>query len=290
MIDILIDSLLDALKMLPFLLVVYLVIEVLEHRAMDKIRSALGSKKLGVVSGAALGLFPQCGFSVAASNLYAEKLITAGTLIAVFISTSDEAIPIVAANPSTVKWLLPLLLIKFVYAIFAGFAVNFFFRLLKLDELKPHHHSHSEHIHEAGEHHHCVACDSTGGIIKSAVRRSLTVFLYILAIGVILNLVIFFIGEDNLAGLLMTDSIVQPFLAALIGLIPNCAASIVLSQLFIEGTLTFASLVSGLSAGAGVGLLILFGVNHNQKQNCAILGFLYLLAAAVGFVLQFILH
>ena len=133
MVDVLKESIIDALKMLPFLIFVYLIIEFFEHKAMDKVRAVFSSDRLGVVGAAALGLFPQCGFSVAASNLYAKKIITAGTLTAVFISTSDEAIPIFASNKGSLKWLFPLLAIKFLYAIIAGFAVNFLFKSTGFD-------------------------------------------------------------------------------------------------------------------------------------------------------------
>lgn len=289
MLDILIDSLLDALKMLPFLFVVYLIIELLEHKAMDKIRAVLRSDRLGIVSGALLGVFPQCGFSVAAANLYAERLITAGTLVAVFVSTSDEAIPILASSPGKMKWLIPLLLIKVIYAIIAGFIVNIIFRMTKLDQLKPHVEHHSEHIHEAGEHHHCAHCDSEKGIIESALKRAISIFLYILLTSLVLNTVIWLIGEDKISALLMTNSIVQPFISALIGMIPNCAASVVLSELFVSGALSFGSLAAGLSAGAGVGLLVLIRVNHNQKQNAILVGLLYILSVLLGIILQILI-
>lgn len=289
MVDVLLDTLIDALKMLPFLILVYLIIELLEHKAMDKIRKAFSSERLGIISAALLGIFPECGFSVAAANLYAERLISAGTLVAVYVSTSDEAIPIIASNPGQIKWLLPLIAIKFVYAILAGFIVNLLFRVTRLDRAEQHIGHHSEHIHESGEHHHCAHCDSGKGIIESVLKRSLSIFLYILAIGFVLNTAIWLIGEDRLGALLMTNSIAQPFIAALIGMIPNCAASVVLSELFVSGALSFGSLAAGLSAGAGVGMIVLLRVNHSTKQNAAIIGSLYLLSALLGVLLQILI-
>lgn len=286
MVDILIDTVLDALKMLPFLIAVYLLIEFFEHKAVDKIRMALGNEKLGIVSGALLGIFPACGFSVAASNLYAEKLITAGTLIAVFISTSDEAIPILASRPEQAKWLLPLILVKVIYAIIAGVLVNLLFKITKIDCDKPHIKHNTEHVHENGEHHHCAHCDSNKGIIESAVRRSISIFLFILLTSFILNTIIWLIGEENLSVLLMTNSFAQPFIAALVGMIPNCSASVVLSELFASGALSFGSLAAGLSAGAGVGMLVLWRVNHDAKQNTLIVGSLYVLSALLGVLIQ----
>ncbi|MBQ8510610.1 MAG: arsenic efflux protein [Clostridia bacterium] len=284
---ILLHTFTDTLKMLPFLVVVYLLIELIEYKAMDKVRAAISNERLGIVSGAALGLFPQCGFSVAAANLYAERLITAGTLAAVFIATSDEALPIVLANPGSAKWFLPLLAIKFFYAIIVGFIVNFIFCLTKLDHVHIHEiHHNSLHVHENGEHHHCAHCDSGRGIISSALTRSLSIFLFLFVTSFILELVIHGIGEDNLSIVLMIDSPLQPLIASLIGLIPNCAASVVLSELFVAGSLSFGSLAAGLCAGAGVGLLVLFRVNHSYKQNLAILGSIYVLSALLGLVLQ----
>lgn len=287
--DVIFDTLIDAFKMLPFLVAVYLIIEFIEHRAVDKIRAAFSSRHLSVISAAALGLFPQCGFSVAAANLFSEHLITAGTLIAVFISTSDEAIPIMASDSGSVKWLLPLLAVKFLYAIIAGFIVNALFNLLKLNHTEAHASHHSPHVHESGEHHHCASCDSGKGIIINALKRALSIFLFILATSFLLNLLIYFIGEERLSMLLLTDSLAQPLIAALIGLIPNCAASVVLSQLFVSGALSFGSLAAGLCSGAGVGMLVLFRVNRDMKQNLTILGLLYVLSALLGVILQLII-
>lgn len=289
MTEVILESLLDSLKTLPFLFVVYLIIEIVEHRAADKMRAALASDRIGVISAAALGLIPQCGFSVAAANLYSERLITAGTLIAVFISTSDEAIPIVASSSESVKWLLPLLGVKFLWAIIAGFAVNGLFKLLKLDHASVHINHPPVHIHESGEHHHCADCDSEGGILKNSIKRTLSIFVFIIVTSLLLNIVIYFIGEENLGKILLTNSVAQPFVAALIGLIPNCAASVVLSQLFVSGSLSFGALTAGLSAGAGVGMLVLFRVNRSMKQNFSILGTLYIVSVLIGVILQIVL-
>lgn len=289
MADIILDTLIDALKMLPFLLVAYLLIEFIEHKAVDKIRDAFSNERLGIISAAALGLFPQCGFSVAAANLFSERLITAGTMIAVFISTSDEAIPIFVSNTESIKWLLPLLAIKFLYAIIVGAVVDLLFKLCKLDHAQAHNHHNNTHIHEGGEHHHCADCDSNGSIIKNAVKRTISIFLFILLTSFILNTIIHYVGEERLSVLLMTNSFLQPFVAALIGLIPNCAASVVLSELFVSGALSFGSLTAGLCAGAGIGLLVLFKVNHNMKQNFLILGCLYSTSVLLGVILQLLI-
>ena len=275
--------------MLFVLFAVYLVIEFIEHKAMNRAKDVLSNKYYGIAAASALGLFPQCGFSVAAANLYAERLISAGTVAAVFISTSDEALPILIANKEAAKWLLPVLAIKFVWAVLVGFFVNAIFKLAKLDKhTHSHSHSHGEHGHEFGEHHHCEHCDSGKGIFQTAVKRSVSVVLFIFVTSLVLHLVIDLVGEENLKAVLMTNSLAQPFLSALIGLIPNCAASIVTTELFISGALGFGSLVAALSAGAGIGMLVLFRVNRDYKKNFALLGILYIMSALLGVVIELI--
>ncbi len=281
---------------LPTLFLVYLLIEVISHKAMDRLRGALSSPTLGVISASALGLIPQCGFSVAASNLYAEKLISAGAVVAVFIATSDEALPIIASSPDSIKWFLPLVLIKFFYAVLAGNIVNLVFRLARIERKEhhcEHHHHHGhhghEHIHEAGEHHHCANCDSNAGIFKTAVLRSLSVFAFVLITAFAVNLAVELLGEDKLCAILLTNSPFQPFLAALIGLVPNCAVSVLSANLFAAGTLGFGSLVAALCSGAGIGVAVLFRVNRNMRANLTLLSLLYLLSAILGFVIEIII-
>ncbi len=277
--------------MLPLLFIVYLVIEIIEHKAMDRLRAALANKTLGIPAAAALGLFPQCGFSVAAANLYSERLITAGTVAAVFVATSDEAFPILISSPSNVKWFIPMLIIKFLYAIAVGFAVNGIFKLTRLDKIKTHeHHRHgSEHTHEGGEHHHCSHCDSNRGILSAAIRRTLAIFLFVFITSFVLHAFIGMVGEDKLSALLMTDSIFQPVLSALFGLIPNCAASVITTELFISGALGFGSLAAALCAGAGVGILVLLRVNRSMKQNFSLIGIIYAMSALLGVVIELIM-
>lgn len=280
---------------LPILFLVYLLIEAVSHKAMDKLKGALSSPTLGVISASALGLIPQCGFSVAASNLYAERLISAGAAAAVFIATSDEALPIIASNPDSIKWFLPIVLIKFFYAILVGNLVNLVFKLTKIDKKEnhchhhSHHHGHDEHIHEAGEHHHCAHCDSNAGILKTAVSRSLSVFAFVLITSFAVNLAVELLGEDRLGSILLTNSPLQPFLAALIGLIPNCAVSVLSANLFSAGTLGFGSLVAALCSGAGMGIAVLFRVNKNMRANFTLLALLYLLSAILGFAVEIII-
>ncbi len=276
--------------MLPVLFLVYLVIEVLEHKAMDKVRGVLANRSFGIVGASLLGLFPQCGFSVAAANLYSERLITAGAVAAVFVATSDEAFPILISNPESTKWFLPLIALKFVYAIIVGVMVNILFRLTRLDRAESHAtHHHGEHTHGGGEHHHCSHCDSNRGIFSAAIRRTVSIFAFVFVTSLVLHIVIELVGEAQLQAVLMTDSLLQPFIAALIGLIPSCTASVVTTELFVSGVLGFGSLAAALCAGAGVGMLVLFRVNRNLKQNLAIMGSVYVMSALLGMILELII-
>lgn len=225
-----------------------------------------------------LGCVPQCGFSVAAANLYSGRMISAGTLIAVFISTSDEAVPIILGNPQNAKTAIKLLAVKVAIAIVVGIICDLVLKALNKPVLeKP-----CEQLCE-----HC-GCENHG-ILYSAAKHTVSIFLFILAISVVLGGLIEIIGQDNLSKLLLTDSVFQPFLAALIGFIPNCAASVILTQLFIEGGLTFGSLVAGLSTGAGLGLVVLFKTNKHFKQNISIAAVLYIAGALSGMLINMLL-
>ena len=257
LVDVFLDALIDSLKILPFLFGVYLLIEYIEHRSADKLGKALRKMgPFGAIGGSILGAVPQCGFSVVASNLYSGRLITMGTLISVYLATSDEAIPMMIANPAFAGKLWQLILIKVAVAIIAGVLVDLILKLMgkKQDE---------EPFKEI-----CEDCDCEHhSILHSALHHTVSIILFIFAVN------------------LMSDSIVQPFIAGIIGFIPNCAASVVLTQLYIEGVVSFGSLIAGLCTGAGVGLLVLFKTNkHNMKENFAIMGILYVFGVAAGFV------
>ncbi len=279
LLDVLTEALIDSLKMLPFLFGVYLLIEFLEHKSSGKmVRTLQKLGPFGAVGGALLGCVPQCGFSVAAANLYSGRMISAGTLIAVFISTSDEAVPIILGNPQNAKTAIKLLAVKVAIAIVVGIICDLVLKALNKPVLeKP-----CEQLCE-----HC-GCENHG-ILYSAVKHTVSIFLFILAISVVLGGLIEIIGQENLSKLLLTDSVFQPFLAALIGFIPNCAASVILTQLFIEGGLTFGSLVAGLSTGAGLGLVVLFKTNKHFKQNISIAAVLYIAGALSGMLINMLL-
>ncbi len=289
------DTLIDGVKMLPLLLIAYLVIEIIEHKAMDKLKAAFSSKSAGVVSGALLGLFPQCGFSVAAANLYSEKLISAGALAAVFISTSDEALPVILSVPETAKYFLPLLLIKLFGGIAAGLLLDFV--LFRAKRAHVHHddhehshegHHHGEHTHAHGVHHHCAHCDSNRGIVKNSLVRTGATICFILLTVFVFNVAVSLIGQSRIEYALESVSVFQPLIAAFIGLVPSCAVSVILAGLFTEGAISFGALAAGLCAGAGAGMAVLFRSNKELKNSLFILVYVWLFSAALGTVISLI--
>lgn len=224
------------------------------------------------------GIFPQCGFSAMAANLYAGRIITFGTLIAIFLSTSDEMLPILFSEAVPIDVILKILFIKLIIGMLAGFIIDFVIRkgMGQEEENK---------ITQVCEHEHCH-CEE-GGILKSSFKHTINVFIYIFMISFILNTVIYLIGgEDNLANFILNKPILGPILAGIIGLIPNCASSVVLTQLYLSGVITVSTMLSGLLVGAGVGILILCKVNKNVKENVKIIGLLYVIGVIVGILLE----
>ena len=276
-IDVLKDTVIDSVKMLPFLFAAYLLMEYLEHKSSKKLQSILQSGRFGAVGGAVLGCLPQCGFSVMASNLYAGRLISAGTLIAIFLATSDEAIPVLLANPERANIILWILLTKLLIAIPVGLLIDAAGK--RFLDAKP----------ESGEenlHHLCEHCGCDHGILKPALKHTVQIFFFILIFSFLLNLLIAAIGEETLSAVLMSNSFWQPLIAGVVGFIPNCAASVVLTELYLAGTISFGSAVAGLCTGAGVGLAVLWKVNRNPKENLKIVLLLYLVGVSAGMLLQ----
>lgn len=271
------DTLTDALKMLPFLFAAFCLMELLEHHAGEKLsRFFARAGKAGPAVGAVLGCVPQCGFSVLSANLYAGGVITLGTLCAVFLSTSDEAVLLLAATPSAAPDILKLLLAKVLIGVAAGYLVDFLFRKKTDSALQ---------LKDLCDHEHC-GCHEHGGVLRPALLHTAKMFGFVFLITLVLNFLVEFLGHERLETLLLHDSVFQPFLTALFGLIPNCAASVLLTQLYLEGALQFGAVVAGLCTGAGAGLLVLFRENRNPKDNLKILGILYVAAVVPGVVLQ----
>lgn len=271
--DVLCDTLIDALRLLPFLFLAYLVMESLEHWTGGKMQEAVKkSGKAGPVIGSLLGVFPQCGFSAAAANLYAGGIITMGTLIAVFLSTSDEMLPIMISENVPLSMLGKILFLKMIFALAAGFLVDFFFR--KSTEMQ---------IEHLCERHHCH-CER--GIWRSAFHHTWKIFLYIIVVSLILNFAIALIGEETLAALVQGRPALSLFLAALVGMIPNCASSVILTQLYLSGVVSAGALMAGLLSGSGVGFLVLLRVNEDRKENLQIFALLYVIGVGVGALVQ----
>jgi len=274
--DVILDTLIDTLKLIPFLLITYILMEFIEHKTSEKSKNAIKKAgKLGPFIGGILGIVPQCGFSAAAASLYSARIITLGTLIAVFLSTSDEMLPILISEAVDIKIILSILGIKLVIAIIVGFIIDLFFRK-KFENTDD-----EPEIKDLCEHEHC---DCEHGIFKSALKHTLSITLYILVISFILNLIIYFIGEDTLAHLLNSTPIVGPIIASLIGLIPNCASSVIITQLYLSNVLNFATMIAGLLVNTGVGLLVLFRTNNDLKENIKITVLLFLIGAILGII------
>lgn len=318
----LLDALIDTLKLAPIIVATYILIELVERKFATRVtKSRALFSHAAPALGAAVGIVPQCGFSVVSANLYSARKISLGTLLAVFIATSDEAVPVLLADYANAYKLLPLLAVKFVLALVVGYAVHFLcphgFKFGKtaapatetpaVSADKPsgtaetHDREQTEHDHDEHEHtdrdgnavHGCHGHNVTG---KSSVKElilhpllhSLTVLGFILAVNVVLGLIIYFVGEDRLTEFLGKTEILQPFVATLIGLIPNCAASVVITKLYAMGGLTLGAAVAGLSAGAGIGYAVLFKENENLKENLLIVAFMYVVCVGAGLLTDLI--
>ena len=291
MLDILIDDLIDAvfdsLKILPFLFITYLIMEYLESHTEDRVRNLVKRAGwMGPFWGSLLGAVPQCGFSAAASNLYAGRTISLGTLIGIFLSTSDEMIPIMISEAVPVSRMLKLLLTKLFIGIICGFVIDGLCHIRESRKTGQPEDGEDFLIDRLCEKEHCH-CES-GSIIISALKHTLHIILFVFIITVFLNLAFLFLGEERLTSVVMSRPLLGLLVSALIGLIPNCGASVLLTQMYLHGVLPASHLISGLLDGAGVGLLILFRVNPDQKENIRITLLLYVLALAFGLLIHFV--
>ncbi len=352
-----------SISIVPFLFLTYLVMEYIEHKAGDRVQHTIEKAgPFGPVIGAVAGAVPQCGFSTAASNFYAGRVITLGTLMAIYLSTSDEMLPILISNQVEVSVIVKLLAIKVVIGMAAGLAIDAVLRVRRKKQPEAtrgavveharhdvhehdhnhehgnghdHHHEHGDHSHEHGnghdhhhehgdhnhehghghdhhhehgdhnhehghghDHHHEHAhthihelceqenCHCENGVFYSAVIHTVHIFLYILAITFLLNLIIEGIGQDRLSELLLNRPVAGPLIAGVVGLIPNCASSVVITQLFLSKALGLGSMMAGLLVNAGVGVLVLFRVNRHRTENLKIVGLLYAIGVVAGIVLD----
>lgn len=317
--DILLDAFLDVLKILPILYLVYLLVSYLGHNNNNKYARLMNkTKKFGPVIGAVTGAIPQCGFSVVMADLYSKKAITLGTLIAVFISTSDEAIPLMISDSKFILPMLVLIAIKIVSAIVFGYAIDFIIKLVGKqqpvnEKVFSSIHSHeceltscslTQELHDDGEthkHNHLHNCGHehknnnaqeeccVHNVFLDALKHTATIALFLFLATLFINIVVEYAGVDNLKYLFTSNKFIQPFIAGLIGLIPNCASSVFLVQFFMSGGITFGAMLAGLTAGSGVGLLVLFSKNKkNIKSNLLILATLYALGVVLGILFTII--
>ena len=276
--DVFLEALIDTLRMLPFLLAAYLFIEFLEHRRGEGMERWLArGGRWGFVPAAALGVVPQCGFSAMAANFYGSRVITLGTLMAVFIATSDEAIPVMLARPSSYPALLALVLIKLGYALLVGFLLDV--ALLKILPVSLRG-GFSGSIQEVDCHEH----EENQPWPLAALRHTALTFCILLAFTFGFGLLVEGVGEETIHRLLAGLSFFQPVMAGVLGLIPNCASSVLLTQLYLDGAISFGSVLAGLCCNAGVGLTVLFRANKSLRQNLFILGLLFVLGVALGLV------
>lgn len=278
MIDIILDTLIDSLKLLPFLFIAFLIIELIEHKLNKKTKELVSkSGNVGPLIGSLLGLFPQCGFSVMATNLYVTRIITLGTLISIYLATSDEMLPIMLSQKIAFIEIVKLLGIKFICGIIWGFIIDL---LLNKKSKK-------ENInYEICDEDHCNCHEE--GVIKSTLIHTLKTLLFIMLVSFLLNILLHFIGEDNLSKLFLKNSIFGPFISSLLGLIPNCGSSIVITELYLNGAISLGSAMAGLLTGSGVALLVLFKENKDIKENVTILSLLYGLGVISGIIIELI--
>ena len=329
-IDVLADSVVDTLKLIPFLFVTYLAMEALEHAASHKVQDAVEKAgHAGPIVGALLGVLPQCGFSAMASTLYAGRVVTAGTLVAVILSTSDEMIPVFVAHQVPAPRMVAILGVKVVVGLLAGLLADLAIHLMHregdghmhIHELCEREHCHCEEADEgegleepfaagdreghadasgnhdeaaashAGEHGHAHGHSHSHGhhgiwgIVRSAATHTVQVTAFIFLVTFLFGLVIEGVGEDAIGGALASSPVAATFISALIGLIPNCGASVAISELFLDGTLAAGPMMAGLLSSGGVGLLVLWRTNSELRQNAAITAAVYAVAVIAGLVL-----
>lgn len=286
LIDAILDAVVDSIKILPFLFLTYLVMEYVEHKMGEHSKDVIRkSGRFGPLFGAVCGAFPQCGFSAAASNLYAGRIITLGTLLSIYLSTSDEMLPILVSEKVPVTAILEILGLKILIGLLAGLLVDFIFgrhQKIRAYAEKPHA-DESFHIDQICENENCQ-CDD--GVLKSALKHTLHIFLFLLLVSSILNVCLEVIGEENISGFILNRPVIGVLLSGIIGLIPNCAASVIITTLYAQGMMSFGAMMSGLLVGAGVGLIVLCRVNEDTGDNLKVIGLLYLCGVLGGLILD----
>ena len=324
MFEAILDAIIDSIKILPILFIVYMAIELIEIKGLNKLNiNKLKDSAWAPLVGTAVGIVPQCGFSVVATDLYSKQKITVATLLAVYIATSDEAIPIILSNPTTIYTLLPLLLCKIILSLIVGYACFTLFKFIKLPEHQPKqekilhkycqvfgtvtvgsdapciksnvvYHTNANNILNLDLHEHTGCCGhnmddkSTQFDIVHPIIHTFKVFAYILVVNIVMSLIIYFVGMDNLAKALEHSYYFQPIIASLIGFIPNCASSIVLTELYVSGALSLGAVVAGLSVNAGIAFSVLIKQNKDMRANIAIIVSIVTISIIAGYIINWI--
>ncbi len=275
--EVILDTIVDSLKLIPFLLVAFLIIELLEHKLNNKTKNIITkSKKIGPIIGSLLGVIPQCGFSVMATNLYITRIITLGTLISIYLSTSDEMLIIMISEKVEISLILKILLIKIFFGIVYGLIIDKIINKKKKDK---------ETNYELCDEEHC---DCNHSILLSAIKHTLHITLFIFIITLIINTIFTLLGDNYLSKILLNNSTLSSFITSLIGLIPNCAASVILTELYLNSTISLGALIGGLLTSSGSSLLVLIKNNKNKKENLSIILLLYALGVLSGIIIELI--
>lgn len=277
---IVIHALEDTIGIIPFLYITYCIMEYLEQFVAEKSEGTIRySGKMGPLWGGVLGMIPQCGFSAAAASFYSGGVITMGTMLAIFWSTSDEMIPILISSAVPVATIGKILAVKVFLAVLGGFAVDFVLQRFGNTN------GAQKHIHDLCEQEHCH-CEEKHSVWKSAGIHTVKVMGFIFGITVLLNFVLECGGDSVLERLAMHHSVLAILLTGLVGLVPNCAASVIITQLYLESFISAGSMMTGLLVGAGVGVLVLFRTNRPIKQNWKMIGILYMFGVIAGFLID----
>ncbi len=281
----------DTLKLLPFLFLTYLLMEYLEHKTKEASQQMIQKAgRLGPLIGGIAGVFPQCGFSAAASSFYAGGVISVGTLMAVLLSTSDEMLPIFISESVDAAVILKLLVLKILIGTVSGFVLDGLWKAggRRRRRQEEHHHIHREHhekdIHDLCEHEHCH-CEE-GSILKSALIHSLQIALFIFLITLAIGFLVEVVGEEQIGSFIINQPVLGVFLAGIVGMIPNCAGSVIITQMYLEGLLAGGQMLAGLLAGSGVGILVLCRTNRSAKENLGIIGILYGISVFWGILFE----
>lgn len=276
--DIILDAVKDSVLLIPFLFLTYLVLEAVEAHASEKMVSLVGSERwFDPILGAVLGVVPECGISAAAASLFSGGAVTIGTLVAVFLATSDEMLPIFISENVPVSFILKVVAVKVAIAAIVGVGLNLLFS-------RRHHKSLAEteeRIEELCENSHC-ACTEHEGIVKPALIHTAEIVVFVLIVNLVLNTLVELGGETVLENLALTSPVLSCMVTALVGLIPNCAVSVAITELYLNGALSLSAMFAGLLTGSGVGMLVLFRTNRHGKENAMILGIVYLCGVVGG--------